>query len=141
MFIKETVVFSDGTEPVYRKRYDINGNAVYVKQPDSLNVQEFINSFRNGCSLKSVLDRCSLMPVADKIAYLQQNNQSIGCDMTSFPKDGTEALILLNDMARKYPGFYAKVKECNSFNSAFEAYFKTNESEVNNNGTNESSNN
>lgn len=140
MFIKEIVDEFDGTEPIYRKRYDINGNAVYVEEPDPLNVQEFISSFRNGCSLKSVLDRCSLMPTAEKIAYLQQNNQSIGCDLTAFPKDGTEALILLNDMAKKYPGFYAKVKELNSFTDAFKAYFNSSESEVNNNGKNESSN-
>lgn len=117
-------------EGEYRLKRDSNGNCVYEHVGDR-DVRAYIESFATGCSLKSILDRCALLPVHDKIQYLNQTEQSVSADLTSIPKDGTAAQILLMDLKRNHPDLVDKINSGMSFDEAFNAVFVKNaESDV-----------
>lgn len=104
----------DLVEGEYRKEIDSHFNAVY-KLFGEKNVQEYINSFKNGCSLKSILDRCSLMPVHDKVRYLNQTEDGFSADMSNMPKDGTEAQIMIQRVKSVCPDFAQRMRNGESF--------------------------
>lgn len=106
----------DDIEKQYRLKRDENMNAIYVEVPGGdVDLNEYINSFKNGCSLKAILDRCSLMPAREKIAYLQQTEQGYSADMSAMPKDGTEAQIMLAKLKAEHPDIVERIKKGETF--------------------------
>lgn len=104
----------DLVEKEYRKITDSNFNAEYVEVGER-NISEYINSFKNGCSLKAILDRCNLMPVHDKVRYLQQSPDGFSADMSQMPKDGTEARIMIQRLKAVCPDFAQRMRAGESF--------------------------
>lgn len=111
-------------EPVYRKKYDQNGNAYFVELDKPLNVNEYVESFKNGCSLISLLQRCELMPVHDKVSYLQQRECGVSADITNMPTDGTSAFIMLQQFKKDYPDIYQRVNKGESLDSILASFAK-----------------
>lgn len=133
-------VAGDTVEKEYRLIRDSHGNCEYVEVGEK-NVQEYINSFKNGCSLKAILDRCQLLPVHDKIAYLQQREQGYSADLSNLPKDGTEAQIMISKVKSLCPDFAKRMKDGETFEKILSELLPkapepvtNNESEVNSNG-------
>lgn len=148
--IVKAAPFGDVVEPDIRLERDSNGNCIYKKHGEK-NISNYIESFKNGCSLKAILDRCQLMPIHDKIAYLNQTENGVNADITNLPKDGTEAQIMLQRYKRENPEIAKRIAAGESFDkiiadmtknkiSADSATNDKKESEVINNGKNESSN-
>ena len=127
-------------EDVIRKKYDPDGNTTFVVV-GTRNIDEFIKSFENGCSLKSILDRCSLMPVEDKIHYLNQV-AGVGADLSDMPTDRTGAFLKLQNAYTENPEVFRLIQNGSTFNEAIKAVFYSdpvvpaneNESEVSSNG-------
>lgn len=127
----------NGIQKQYRLTRDENDNCIY-KECGEVNLKEFINSFEAGCTLKSILERCSLLPIYDKVRYLQQSADGVSADMTSIPKDGTEAFIMLNKIKESHPEIYNRFSAGESFESIIKSLMPTGEnnteSEVIDNG-------
>lgn len=119
-----TIDHSPFIEDEYRLKRDENMNCIYVKVGEK-NVNEFINSFANGCSLKAILDRCQLMPIHDKVRYLQQTDNGVSADLTSLPKDATEAFIMLRDLKDKHPDVIERFAKGESFDSIVKSFIPT----------------
>lgn len=132
--------YTGGTDitPVIRKRYDKNGNP-YFEKIGEINVQEDINSYRNGCSLSAILERCKFMPLADKIQYLVQRPDVTGGDMVDLPKDLTEAFILIKKSKENNPEVFKRVVNGESLETVFKDLFNTKDKEIDTNGTDKSS--
>lgn len=113
----------DIIEPVYRLRRDENGNCIYVKVGEK-NIDEYIASFKNGCALSSILDRINLMPVNDKIRYLQQTDAGFSADMSNMPTDGTEAFIMVQKLGRQYPQIFERVAKGETLDTVLSDIFK-----------------
>lgn len=106
----------DDIEKQFRLKRDEHLNAIYEEVPGGdVDINQYINSFKNGCSLKAILDRCSLMPAREKIAYLQQTDQGYSADMSAMPKDGTEAQIMLAKLKAEHPEIVERIKNGESF--------------------------
>lgn len=103
-------------EKEFRLVRDSKGNCSYVEVGER-NISDYIASFANGCSLKSILDRCSLMPARDKIAYMNQREDGLGADLSSMPKDGTEAQIMIQKVKNLCPDYAERLKNGESFES------------------------
>lgn len=112
------------SESVYRKKYDQNGNAYYVELDKPMQVNEYIESFKNGCSLISLLQRCELMPVHDKVSYLQQRESGVSADISNMPTDGTSAFIMLQQFKKDYPDIYQRVNKGESLDSILASFAK-----------------
>lgn len=104
----------DVDQKEFRLIRDSSGNCSYV-ECGSHNISEYVESFKNGCSLKAILDRCQLMPVRDKIAYLNQTDNGLSADLTCMPKDGTEAQIMLQRVKNLCPDFARRIRDGESF--------------------------
>lgn len=102
------------TVDVYRLKRDDHGNSIYTKV-DEENIQQYINSFETGCSLKAILDRIQLMPVHDKVRYLQQSEEGQSADLTAMPTDGTEAQIMLMKLKREHPEIVERMNAGETF--------------------------
>ena len=100
----------------FRLTRDENLNCKYKKVGEH-NVNEYIGSFADGCSLRSLLQRCSLMPTEQKIRYLQQSADGLSADLTDIPKDGTEAFIMLSKLNREHPEIMQRFAAGESFDS------------------------
>lgn len=111
-------------EPVYRKKYDQYGNAYYEELDRPMKVNEYIESFKNGCSLTSLLQRCELMPVHDKVSYLQQRESGVSADITNMPTDGTSAFIMLQKFKNDFPDIYQRVNKGESLDSILASFVK-----------------
>lgn len=109
-------------EDEIRLKRDADGNCVYTKVGEK-NVKEYISSFAAGCSLQSMLDRCNLMPVSEKIAYFNQTEDGFSADLTHMPTDGTAAQIMLSKVKAKYPDFAQRLKNGESFEKILEDIF------------------
>lgn len=109
-------------EPQFRLRRDENGNSVYI-QVGETNIREYVGSFEVGASLASMLDRCSLMPTRDKIAYLQQNSEGFSVDMTVMPTDGTAAQIMYKQILNTYPDIGRRILAGESFDKILAELF------------------
>lgn len=124
--------FGEEVEEEYRLERDQHGNCIYTKVGEH-NISDYVESFKTGCSLKAILDRCNLMPVRDKIAYLNQTEQGVSADMSSMPKDGTEAQIMLQKYKENYPEFASRIQAGESFDkimSDFAEKFKSMENKA-----------
>lgn len=108
------VPFGEDEEKEYRLVRDSHGNCEYV-EIGKKNISEYVESFKNGCSLKAILDRCSLMPIRDKIGYLNQTEQGVSADMSMMPKDGTEAQIMIQRVKQYCPDFAKRLKNGETF--------------------------
>ena len=126
-----SVIHAPVIEDEIRLKRDENGNCIYIKVGEK-NVNEYINSFVNGCSLKSILDRCQLMPIHDKVRYLQQNDSGVSADLTNLPKDATEAFIMLRDLKEKHPDVLDRFSKGESFDSIVKSFLLTSETDKNN---------
>lgn len=115
--------YGDEVEAEFRLSRDEKGNCIYKKVGEK-NVQEYIGSFANGCALSAILDRISLMPVNDKIRYLQQETEGVGADLSSMPTDGTEAFIMVKKLGRQYPQIFERVAKGESFDTVLNDIFK-----------------
>ena len=98
----------------YRLKRDEHENSIYVEAGEE-NIQEYVNSFANGCSLNVMLDRIRLMPVHDKISYLQQTEQGVSADITNLPTDGTEAQIMLMKLKQEHPEIVERMRNGETF--------------------------
>lgn len=109
-------------EKQFRVEEDKNGNAIYteVKGGDR-NVSEYVNSFKDGASLESMLDRISLLPTHEKIAYLNQVSNGLTGDTRVIPKDGTEAFMALKRAKTLLPNFDEYIRAGKSFNEIVSA--------------------
>lgn len=106
-------------EPVvgeFRLKRDVSGNCLY-EQVGEININEHINSFKDGCSLQSLLQRCALMPTEQKIRYLQQTSEGVSADLSNLPKDGTEAFIMLKKLNEQHPDIMQRFAAGESFDS------------------------
>lgn len=120
-------------EDVIRKRYDKDGNC-YFEKVGTIKVQENINSYKNGCALSSILERCKFMPTIDKVRYLNQTPDSVGADLVGMPKDLTEAFILVNKEFKANPEIFERFKNGESFDTIIKDIMKVDVKE-NNDGT------
>lgn len=127
----DTVVHAPVIEDEIRLKRDENMNCIYIKVGEK-NVNEYINSFANGCSLKSILDRCQLMPIHDKVRYLQQTDSGVSADLTNLPKDATEAFIMLRDLKEKHPDVLERFAKGESFDSIVKSFLPTDKTVENN---------
>lgn len=107
---------------VYRLKRDDHMNSIYTKVGEE-NTQEYINSFATGCSLKAILDRIQLMPVHDKVRYLQQSEDGQSADMTAMPTDGTEAQIMLMKLKREHPEIVERMNAGETFDKVITDLF------------------
>lgn len=103
-------------EKRYRLSRDKNMNAIYT-EVDEINVSDYVGSFEAGASLSNLLSRCSLMPLRDKIAYLQQSGVGQSVDLASLPTDLTAAFIQANNLAKSDPDLFKRIKTGESFES------------------------
>lgn len=115
--------FGESVEGEFRLVRDEKGNCIYKKVGEK-NVSDYIGSFANGCALSSILDRIQLMPTSDKIRYLQQDNSGVGADLSSMPKDGTEAFIMVQKLGRQYPQIFERVAKGESLDAVLADVFK-----------------
>lgn len=99
---------SNGVEEKFILKRDVNGTVTYKKTAE-VDVNQYINSFRNGCELSSILARCALMPIRDKIAYLNQTDSGFEVDMTAVPKDLTEAILKANELKQSNPEIFLRL--------------------------------
>lgn len=112
----------DEEEEQFRLKRDENYNSIYVKLPDKMNIREYVNSFRTGCSLKSILDRCNLMPVHDKINYVNQTPDGFSADLSAMPKDGFEANMMLLKLKSDYPEIVQRLSQGESFDAILNSF-------------------
>lgn len=126
----DTIVRAPVIEDEIRLKRDENMNCIYSKVGEK-NVNEYINSFANGCSLKAILDRCQLMPIHDKVRYLQQTESGVSADLTNLPKDATEAFIMLRDLKEKHPDVLDRFAKGESFDSIIKSFLPTDKTDVN----------
>lgn len=109
-------------ETSYRLRRDENGNSIYTAVGEQ-NIKEYINSFKNGCSLQAMLERTQYMPLHEKIAYMQQTEDGYSADLTHIPTDGTEAYIMLDKLKREHPELVKRMGEGATFDEALKAVY------------------
>lgn len=136
--IKCHVIGSDIKEEIRMTR-DTNGNCIYKKVGES-KISENVNSYKNSAALTSILQRIQLMPVRDKISYLNQTENGISADVSRLPKDGTEAFIILSKYQHILPSIAKRMYAGESLNDILKSIYANNDNkEVNNNGEAESS--
>lgn len=109
-------------ETSYRLSRDGNGNSIYTSVGEQ-NIKEYINSFKNGCSLQAMLERIQYMPVHEKIAYMNQTEDGYSADLTYMPSDGTEAFIMLEKLKREHPDLVKSINEGATFDEALKAVY------------------
>lgn len=121
MFIKFTLV----SEPEiirFRKEYDKNGNAIYTES-SRVDRKQYINSFRNNSSLDAVLSRISYLPIHDKISSLNVVNNTTYGDTSILPKDGTEAIMLVNKYKSVLPDISKRLEAGENVDSIIKDIF------------------
>ena len=128
-------------EEKYHLERDRNGNSIYIKY-DELDVRSFIQSFTAGCSLRDLLERCSLMPSYETLRHVNQVDDGISMDLSVLPKDATEAFIMLKKVSKDFPDVLDRVSKGETLESVFKSFAtenqsikNTTESEDINNGT------
>lgn len=134
----------------YRLHRDLNGNASYVVD-NEYSISEYVGSFEDMCSLKSILQRIEMLPLQDKVNYLNQNPGGVYADLTAMPKDLTSAMVMINDFQATHPEVFKRVVAGENFETVVkDVYSRENKikrakeekkkQEVNANGKNESGN-
>lgn len=95
-------------EEKYILKRDVNGTVTYKKTTE-VDINQYINSFRNGCELSSILTRCALMPIRDKISYLNQVNSGYEADLSAIPTDLTDAIVRSNELKQSNPEIFNRL--------------------------------
>lgn len=111
-FLDPVVVTPHPASKVVEEKYilkrDVNGTVTYKKTTE-VDINQYINSFRNGCELSSILTRCALMPIRDKIAYLNQTNSGYEADLSAIPTDLTDAIVRANVLKQSNPDLFNRL--------------------------------
>lgn len=111
-FLDPVVVTPHPVSKVVEEKYilkrDVNGTVTYKKTTD-VDINQYVNSFRNGCELSSILTRCALMPIRDKIAYLNQVNSGYEADLSAIPTDLTDAIVRANELKQSNPEIFNRL--------------------------------
>lgn len=123
---------SSDFESKYRKK-DVDGNSVYFKY-DEFKVSEYVGSFEKGCSLESLLTRCSLMSSRDIFTSMQQMKDGFEVDLSKAPKDLTEAILSMQTIQREHPELIQRMKAGENINDIIKSMLKTDNKEVSTNG-------
>lgn len=126
----------DSIEDDVRLTYDTKGNCIYTKVGD-FNVSDYVNSFKDGCSLSTILQRINLLPVNEKVGYLKQVD-SVDGDFTNIPSDLTDFMLKYQDLYIQFPDLFNRCANGETIDDVLKDYFKPN-MEVNDNGSSESS--
>lgn len=108
-------------EEVFELKRDEHCNKVYRKRAEK-NVREYIQSFAKGCSLKSMLERCALMPPDQKYLYMQVNSCGVSMDLSAMPKDLTSAFELLKNTDKAFPGLMKRVQDGESLEDVLKSF-------------------
>lgn len=121
--------YPESIQDLYRKEYK-NGHTVYTKYGER-NLREFVNSFRDGCSLKAILERNSLCAPHAMIQSVQNVQPGVSADISGMPKDGTAAYMMLANINQSYPGLLKDIHAGVSVDNVVKKYFAndTNSSE------------
>lgn len=130
----------DKVKQLFSLKRDENGNCIY-KLRDEVNIQEDIDSYRDVCSLEQQLFRLNLLP-ADQVVSSLCNVSTVGADVSNIPTDLMDYLAMLDDLKTKIPDFETKLRTM-TFNDIVKTLIpseKNIESEVTEDGKNESSN-
>lgn len=122
--VRSPHIHSDTVIIRYQKTYDKNLNSVFEEVGEE-DINQYINSFKNGASLVSILQRINLMPTKDKIAYLKQQD-NVYADLSSVPTDLTEAFNLCNSLNAQYPEIFKRISSGESFDAVVSDVFKLN---------------
>lgn len=130
---------SNDIEKDYRLRRDANGNCIYLEVGEH-SVSEYVKSFEKGCSLSSLLQRCSLMNARDIFLSVNQTEPGKELDLSSVPKDLTDAFISLNDIKLKHPDLMKRVSSGESIKDIINSFVNKSNKEVSANGEAEPSN-
>lgn len=93
----------------YKKERDKNGNAVYIERKERIKINNYVNSFRNGCSLANLLERCAFLPNKEKIIALDQV-KSIYADVYDFPTNFADAYSQAMTLKRENPEIFKRVE-------------------------------
>ena len=128
---------SEVVEVQYCKLHKSDGSIFYEKVGER-NVNDYVNSFKNGVSLSSLLERCSLMPPRDKLMYLNQNTEGVYIDVSKAPSSLTEAFNTFSKINRENPEIFKRLSAGESINSIISSFIP--KKEVLENGTEKSSN-
>lgn len=111
-FLDPVVVTPHPASKVVEEKYilkrDVNGTVTYKKTTE-VDINQYINSFRNGCELSSILTRCALMPIRDKISYLNQVNSGYEADLSAIPTDLTDAIVRANELKQSNPEIFNRL--------------------------------
>lgn len=123
-------------EDIYRLSRDEHNNCIY-KCAGKQNVNEYVNSFKNSCSLQAILNRIQFMPVNEKIQYLNQTDPGAGADLSIFPSDPNELYLLMKKYEKVLPAISSELNAGKSLDSIIKSIFT--KKEVSDNGSTESS--
>ena len=110
--------FSDPGER-YKQNFtatQLGDGVIRLVESDVTDLQEFINSFRESCSIEYILAR-----VAAGDTSLLSRAQGAYIDTTALPKTFREMLDVVIDGKMKFEGLPKEIKE--SFDNDFESWF------------------
>lgn len=125
---------------LYRKDIDpITKNCKYSVR-DEINIQEDINSYRDGCCLEQQLLRLSLAPVDAVVSSLKQND-TFGADISSLPRDLTEYLMMYDELRSTIPNLDSMISSGYTIDKILETLKPKDNSNNENNDSSEDSNN
>lgn len=122
----------------YRLERDSKGNCIYSVKGE-MKISEYVKSFSKGCSLSSLLERCSFMTANDIIASVNRVSTPIYGDTTVMPKDLTDAVCKINDLRKENPEIFNKISNGEKVEDIIKASAEANskKSEVVENGKSE----
>lgn len=93
----------------YNRKRDENNNSIYTLR-EEVNIQEDINSYRDGCSLEMQLLRMKLAPVDQVFSSLQQTEGGISADLTNMPNDLMDYMMMHKKLEKQIPDLNNKLK-------------------------------
>lgn len=120
--VVEGVAFGSDVEDDIRLSRDEKGNCIYRKVGE-VNVSEYVESFKNGCSLAAILDRIKFLPLRDKVAYLQQTENGVSADISHMPTDGSDAFLMLQNYSKEYPEVFERISKGEDFTKVLTSVF------------------
>lgn len=109
-----------GIEKKYRLKRDAHGNCIYEEKGE-LNVKEYVNSFKNGCSLANLLERVALMPTREKLMALSQT-ETVYADVSDMPKSFVEAYTRAQELKASNPEIFARIQSGENINDIINDY-------------------
>lgn len=101
-------------EKKYRLMRDKHGNCIYEEKGE-VNVKDYVNSFKNGCSLANLLERVALMPTREKLIALAQT-ETVYADVSDMPKSFVEAYTRAEELKANNPEIFARMQSGENIN-------------------------